>query len=212
MYLGYNLNFEGLMTNFDTQFFGQDQVVWGNGWNNAIGSAGRASSVLYQPENTIIVRNKTGTNIQNMINPATGLPYSPAQLNYVSTQDFCSTGSLWSPIGAIVLTTQLLPIRSEFTSAPVVLGSSSSTGGTSAFQTVLIDFNEDHETADGFRGLMKFNPSAEFVRVNMTQSHQEIKTLDFQVNWRNRLTNQLIPLRIYNTASITVRLLFRRRG
>jgi hypothetical protein len=59
---------------------------------------------------------------------------------------------------------------------------------------------------------MKFNPSAEFVRVNMTQSHQEIKTLDFLVNWRNRLTNQLIPLRIYNTASITVRLMFRRRS
>lgn len=212
MYLGYNLNFEGLMTNFDTQFFGQDEVVWGNGWNNPIGAGGRASSVLYQPENTLIVRNKTGTNIQNMINPATGLPYSTAQLNYVSTQDFPSTGSLWSPIGAIVLTTQLLPIRSEFTSAPVSLGTSSSKEGTSAFQTVLIDFNEDFETADGYRGLMKFNPSAEFVRVNMTQSHQEIKTLDFQVNWRNRLTNQLIPLRIYNTASITVRLMFRRRS
>lgn len=212
MYLGYNLNFEGLMTNFDTQFFGQDEVVWGNGWNNPIGAGGRASSVLYQPENTIIVRNKTGTNIQNMINPATGLPFSTAQLNYVSTQDFPSTSSLWSPVGAIVLTTQLLPIRSEFTSAPVSLGASSSKEGTSAFQTVLIDFNEDFETADGYRGLMKFNPSAEFVRVNMTQSHQEIKTLDFQVNWRNRLTNQLIPLRIYNTASITVRLMFRRRS
>jgi hypothetical protein len=211
MYLGYNLNFEGLMTNFDTQFFGQDEVVWGNGWNNPIGAGGRASSELYQPENTIIVRNKTGTNIQNMINPATGLPFSTAQLNYVSTQDFPSTGSLWSPIGAIVLTTQLLPIRSEFTSAPVSLGSSSSKEGTSAFQTVLIDFNEDFETADGYRGLMKFNPSAEFIRVNMTQSHQEVKTLDFLVSWRNRLTNQLIPLRIYNTASITVRLMFRRR-
>jgi len=212
MYLGYNLNFEGLMTNFDTQFFGQDEVIWGNGWNNPRGAGGRASSELYQPENTIIVRNKTGTNIQNMINPATGLPYSTAQLNYVSTQDFPSTGSLWSPIGAIVLTTQLLPIRSEFTSAPVSLGSSSSKEGTSAFQTVLIDFNEDFETADGYRGLMKFNPSAEFIRVNMTQSHQEVKTLDFLVSWRNRLTNQLIPLRIYNTASITVRLMFRRRS
>lgn len=212
MFLGCNLNFEGLMTNFDTQFFGQDEVVWGNGWNNAIGAGGRAASVLYQPENTIIVRNKTGTNIQTSIDPATGLPYTPtAQLNYVSTQDFPSTGSLWSPVGAIVLTTQLLPIRSEFTSAPVALGTSSSTSGTAAFQTVLIDFNEDFDTADGYRGLMKFNPSAEFVRVNMTQSHQEIKTLDFQVNWRNRLTNQLIPLRLYNTATITVRLLFRRR-
>ncbi len=212
MFLGYNLNFEGLMTNFDTQFFGQDEVVWGNGWNNPNGIGARSSYVLYQPENTIIVRNKTGTNIQNMINPATGLPFSTAKLNYVSTQDFPSTNSLWSPIGAIVLTTQLLPIRSEFTSAPVSLGASSSREGTSAFQTVLIDFNEDFETADGYRGLMKFNPTAEFIRVNMTQSHQEIKTLDFQVNWRNRLTNQLIPLRIYNTASITVRLLFRRRG
>ena len=46
----------------------------------------------------------------------------------------------------------------------------------------------------------------------MTQSHQEVKSIDFVVSWRNRLTNQLVPLRIYNCASLSVRMFFKRKS
>ena len=84
--------------------------------------------------------------------------------------------------------------------------------GTSAFQTVLIDFADDQKSADGYRGLLSYTPSAEFIPVSMTQSHQEVKSIDFVVSWRNRLTNQLVPLRIYNCASLSVRMFFKRKS
>ena len=200
------------MTNFDTQYFGKDQVVWGTSVASPVSNSG----TVYLPENTLIVRNKTGTNIQTAIDPSTGLPYSPARLSYVTTQDFESTSSLWSPVASIVLTTTLIPIRAEYVSAPVTLGkgntnNGSGTSGTASFQTVLADFS-DEIAGDRWRGLIAFTPSAEFIPVSLTTSHQEVKGIDFKISWRNRLTNQLIPLILPNTASVSVRLLFRRKN
>jgi hypothetical protein len=123
-----------------------------------------------------------------------------------------SVDTLWSPVGAIVLTSQLLPIRNEFTSAPVALGAGNiGSGGSAAFQTVLLDFADEMKSADACRGLLTYTPNAQFIPVSMTQSHQEVKSIDFLVSWRNRLTNQLVPLRIYNCASLSVRMYFRRK-
>jgi hypothetical protein len=211
MYVGYNNNFDLLMTNFDTQYFGKDQVVWGTTVSGPTGD----SVTVYIPENTLIVRNKTGTNVQTAIDPSTGLPFSPAQLSYVTTQDFESTSSLWSPVASIVLTTTLIPIRSEYVSAPVSLGSGNTnngggTIGTASFQTVLADFSDEIK-GDRWRSLITFTPSAEFIPVSLTTSHQEVKGIDLKISWRNRLTNQLIPLILPNTGSVSVRLLFRRK-
>ena len=206
MFVGYNLNFEGLMTNFDTQYYGYNQTAWETGANTA-----STSTQLYLPENTLIVRNKTGTNILNQIDPTTGVAYSAPRIRFVTTQDFISTDTLWSPVQSIVLTTNLIPTRNEFVSAPIVLGTGNVVSqGTSSFQTVLLDFYDDKDVAHSWRGELTYKPSAEFIPVSLSPTHGEIKSVDFIVSWRNRLTNQLVPLRLYNTSSISVRLLFRR--
>jgi hypothetical protein len=208
MFIGYNLNFEGLMTNFDTQYYGQ-----GVPWQGAVSYS--TGLQLYYPENTLVVRNKSGTNIQSMINPATGGPYTTPLLNYVTTQDYPSTTTLWSPVQSIVLVTQFIPIRNEYTSATITLGDNNtgtSIPGTSAFTTTLLDFNEEYSFAEDWRGELFYTPTAEFIPVSLTPSHQEVKSVDFDVFWRNRLTNKLIPLTLYNSASIQVRLVFRRRN
>jgi len=211
MFIGYNYDFEGLMTNFETNYYGYQNVAWASGaLSGSIGTA----TILYFPENVLVVTNKTGTNIQNQINPATGQPYSTPRLNYVTTQDYNSTSSLWSPVGAIILTTQLIPIRNEYTCAPVLLGDGNvgqGTPGTAAFQTILLDYGEEEKLPEDFRGKLVFKPSAEFLPISMTTSHQEVKSVDFQVQWRNRLTNQLQPIPLYNLGSVSVRLLFRRK-
>ena len=208
MFVGYDNNFELLMTNFDTQYFGKDEIVWGTSVSGPEG----INTTVYLPENTLIVRNKTGTNIQTQINPATGRPYTVPLLSYVSTQDFDSLSTLWSPVSSIVLTTTLIPIRSEFVSAPVTLGKSNlqsgGTTGTASFQTVLCDFNGEI-SGDKWRNLITYVP--EQIPVSLTTSHQEVKAIDFKISWRNRLTNQLIPLLLPNTATIMVRLLFKRK-
>lgn len=212
LFVGYNLNFDGIFTNFDTQFYGNDEVVWAASGGGTTSGA----QVLYLPENVLCVRNKTGTNVQTMIDPSTGLAYSTPRLNYVSVQDFVSTTSLWSPVDSIVLTTTMLPIRNEFVSGPITNGTGTtgaSKSGSASFQQVLLDFNHTYpdEGADDWRGCLFYETQGEFVPVSLGTSHTEIKTIDFQVNWRNRLTNTLVPLRLYNFSTIHVRLLFRRK-
>jgi hypothetical protein len=208
MFVGFNLNFEGLLTNFDTQYYGYNQTAWQTGANTL-----STSTQLYLPENTLIVRNKTGTNILNQIDPTTGVAYSTPVLRFVTTQDFLSTDTLWSPVQSIVLTTNMIPIRNEFVSAPVRLGTGNTTAaqGTSSFQTILLDFSQDKSTAQSWRGELHYHPQAEFIPVSLSPTHSEIKSVDFVVSWRNRLTNQLVPLRLYNSATISVRILFRRK-
>lgn len=213
IYVGWDANFDLLLSNFDTQYFGKDQIIWGAG-SDVSGPDG-VNSTVYIPEETLIVRNKHGTNVQSAIDPSTGLPYVTPNLSYVTTQDFESTSTLWTPVGSIVLTTTLIPIRSEFVSGPVVLGkgntnNGSGTSGTASFQTILCDFNDDI-IGSKWRGMLVYTPTAEFIPVSLTTSHQEVKGIDFKINWRNRLTNQLIPLILPNTSSVQVRLLFRRK-
>jgi hypothetical protein len=215
LYVGYNLNFEGLMTNFDTQYYGEQDVVWNTAASGAAYSIlsyaqGGTAQTVYLPGNTLVVRNKSGTNI---INPLAASGAATTNPQYVTTQDFESTSTLWCPVGGIVLTTQLIPVRNEFTSAPVKLGSGNlnNTFSTAAFQTVLLDFTMDTMSAQDWRGMITFTPLAEFYPVSLTQSHQEIKSVDFIISWRNRLTNALVPLTLYNTATCSVRLLFRRK-
>ena len=216
LYVGYNINFEGLMTNFDTQYYGEDSVLWsptasGAAYTILPYAQGGTTQSVYLPGNTLVVRNKTNTNIITPITTSGTYTLPPL---FVTTQDFESVSTLWSPVGGIVLTTQLIPVRNEDTSAPVTIGSGNlnNSFSTAAFQTVLIDFTMDTMAADAWRGLISYVPTAEFYPVSMTQSHQEIKSVDFLIQWRNRLTNQLIPLTLYNTASASVRLLFRRKS
>lgn len=226
-FVGFNLNFEGLMTNFDTQYYGTGVAWIGAGGTQVVSDFD--GSLLFMPENTLVVRNKTGTNIQKLVWQNSGCPLTTClydlsgnliqgtqnyYCNIVTTQDFPSTTTLWSPVQSIVLVTQLIPIRNEYQSSTLVLGDANtgtSLPGSSAFQTILLDFNEEYSYADDWRGELFYTPTAEFIPVSLGSSHTEIKSVDFDVFWRNRLTNKLIPLTLYNSSSIQVRLLFRRK-
>ena len=212
MMVGWNLNFDGLFTNFDTQYYAQQSYVWAASGGGTTSGA----QVVYLPENIMIVRNKTGTNVQSMIDPTTGLAYATAKLNWVTVQDFQSTTSLWSPVDSIVLTTTMLPVRNEYVSGPITLGTGTTGAaqrGSASFQQVLLDFNHDYgrEGAEDWRGCIFYETQGEFIPVSLGTSHTEIKSIDFKVNWRNRLTNTLVPLRLYNFSTIHVRLQFRRK-
>lgn len=227
-YVGFNTNFEAIMTNFDTQYYGAafelnetlpvahpspalpNPMVIGTGSETTI------------PENIVVVRNKAGTNIQLSIDPTTGVGFESAPsslatsyVSYVTTQDFCPTGALWSPISEIVLTTQNIPVRNEYVSAPVRPGVGNVGGlanGASQFQSVLCDFTIDQaQVSDDWRGYLKYEPNLHKA-VMLAPSKDELKTIDVNFYWRYRLTNELIPLRIYNLGTIALQLMFRRKG
>jgi len=150
---------------------------------------------------------------QNVISIGSG-----ASLKYfwVMVQDYESTSTLWSPIESIVFNSTLLPLIFEQTGDPVRFGQSNSdtalTGSQSAFQPIITDIALPIENAQAYRELIYYAPSAEYRLASFARSRQSINQIDIQVYWKNRLDGQLYPVYMFNCSSVSVKIMFRRRG
>lgn len=153
--------------------------------------------------------------------PTTGQPYTTPNANgyvrYIITQDYPSTSGNWSPIDSVVITSTKLPISQEIVApAPGAFGSSDLgfSAGTSgaAFQQVVADMQCGATGADEWRQYMKYEPLAEYRMLAFNKSTEPIQNVDFLVWWRNRYDNNLYPLRLYNGSSVSIKVMFRRKG
>ena len=150
----------------------------------------------------------------------TGTPISPNMLErvfYLAQQDYSSTDSLWSPVSSIVFTSTLLPVKSEATGAPVVLGAGNLGFSTatvqSAFQPIITDIALDTSVgnADAYRRFIYYAPSAEYRLSDFSSSKQDIRNIDIQVFWKNRLDNQLYPINMFNLSSVSIKIMFKHK-
>lgn len=221
-YVGMNANLEGLITNFDTFYYGYDaQVASTTGYqfeetrSTALAPTGvpwDGPQTVYYPEfffNTIPV--PASPDSVFVLGPPYKDPTNAVTPVYVrDTQNYKSTGTLWSPVASLVLVTNTLPVRFEYNASPVELGSGN-VGGTSqtsgASQKVMLEVALDELTADGYRGAITYKPQVPLFSA-LDPVHDGIQNLDVRVMWRSRLTNSLIPLKMYNSSSFTLRLRF----
>jgi hypothetical protein len=215
MRLFLNSNLFGLFSGFPNTY-----------WNTFSSSAGPFPG-LVAPEgyvNEILFPNKFYQNLRDYrLPPFSGTPplgFVPTQyqnIYWVAEQDYGSTDSLWSPVSSIVFTSTLLPVVSEFTGQPVTLGTSNlgnSTATTqSAFQPIVTDIALDTALtgAEGYRQFVYYAPSAEYRLSDFTNSPQEIRQIDIQVFWKNRLDNRIYPISMFNLSSVSLKMMFRRK-
>lgn len=150
-----------------------------------------------------------------------GTPATPNMLGrvfWLAVQDYPSTDSLWSPVSSIVFTSTLLPVKSEATGAPVVLGTAnigfSQATTPSAFQPIITDIALDTSTgyADSYRRFIYYAPSAEYRLSDFASSKQDIRNIDIQVYWKNRLDNQLYPVNMFNLSSVSIKVMFKHKS
>lgn len=221
MRLFFNANMFGLFANYDNTYW-NSQTITGLG------------AVPDGYVNEILPTNKAFQNVSDFrLSPYTGvapLGYSPVSLDgtaitpnminrvyYIAQQDYSSTDSLWSPISSIVFTSTLLPIKSEATGQPVVLGSGnlgfSQATVQSAFQPIITDIALDTAigNADSYRKFIYYAPSAEYRLSDFTSSKQDIRNIDIQVFWKNRLDNQLYPINMFNLSSVSIKVMFKHK-
>jgi hypothetical protein len=219
-YVGWNSNMEALLTNFDNTYYAAN-VAW-------LGSAGAYNL----PENIIdmglpnlsttsivVGTGMVGTSLKNkptltsyqltcpFTGDAIGSPYVRL------TQDYVSTGSLWSPIASFVIGTSQIPVRNEAMSNPIVLGQDNvgtQNSASGSFQKVLIETPINAVTADIWRGWVLYQPLTPTLS-SLDACQDGLTDLDFFLYWRNRLTNALIPCRMYNEGTMSIRLLFERK-
>jgi len=181
---------------------------------NAVTWVQGTTSPVYFPENIVYVSpSYSGVgNIFTLPQPW-GVSSAPTIYYIRSTQDFISTGSLWSPCSSFVLTTSQIPVRFEGNAAPQTLGSDNlggESGVSGASQKVLLETPIDAVTADLWRGFVLYKPLVPLFSA-LDPSHDGLTNLDIRLMWRNRLTNSLVPVKLYNGGTVSFRLRFVRK-
>jgi hypothetical protein len=161
----------------------------------------------------ILVRDEFGSNIYRPTDPAvTAITNTPSY--WVVNQESISTSTLWSPIGSIVFVSSLIPVLNEQTGEPIKFGEGnviSSTGSQSAFQPIITDITIPVDNAYSYSQFTLYVPTAEYRLSNLSNSPQEIRNIDVQVYWKNRLDGNLVPIELFNLSNISIKMLFRRK-
>lgn len=231
-YVGMNANLEGLMTNFDTFYYGYRNGVLlntaggmaqGYSYTETQSQAVAPSAVVWSALSTVYLPEFFFNTIPNpsrpdsvfVLPPPYASPTNAVTPTYIrDIQNYVSTGSLWSPIASLVLVTGTLPVRFEYNAAPVDLGNSNvggTTASTGASQRVLLEVPINALTADMWRGFIDYKPLVPLFS-SLDPVHDGITNLDVRLCWRSRLTNSLIPVKMYNSSNFTLRLRFVRRA
>lgn len=220
-YVGYNANLEGLITNFDTRFYGSG-TTWAVA-NPTGASPAPLLTAIAVPENIVLCQPDQqyyNANIFKLIDPRTGEPFSAAnganthyRVYCRETQDYTSTGTLWSPVSSLVIVTSMLPVRNEVSSSPVTYGTGNlgtTQGSSGGFNKVLLETPIEVFNSADWRDMITYEPKVA-TYTSLTSSQEPIQNIDLRLFWRNRLTNALVPLQMYNSGNMNVRLLFKRK-
>jgi len=226
-YVGWNTNLDLLISNLDTVYFGGTSVpVPGSNSGNSHSFVSATStivapaavawdtgSIIFYPENIVNViptQDQNGSNVFTLTSPYANPTTAATPVYLSSSQDFISTGSMWSPIASIVLTTNTIPIRFEANANPVNIGSSNQGGATQssgAAQKVLLETPIDAVTADIWKGFIQYKPLTPIFSA-LDPNQDGLTNLDVGFFWRNRLTNSLVPIQNVNGGTVSFRLRF----
>lgn len=211
MSLYFNSNMEGLFSNFDNIYFNSPIHAPPYDWTYT-----PVGPTLYPVGYTnYILPNVKGLN--DNVFDGSGVLVSGYTGKYVKiTQDYESTTTLWSPIDSIVFVSTLLPLMNEQQAPPNNIGAGNiGTNSTSqsAFAPIITDVSLDLSSdGTGYRKMIYYAPNAEYRMADFQNSKQDIRSIDIQVFWKNRLDNQLYPLSMFNLSSVSFKLMFRKKS
>lgn len=131
----------------------------------------------------------------------------------IMEQDFASVSSLWAPIQSIVFTSNLLPVVAENESSPLVFenGNLVSTSSSSQYVKALTDFEVPLSSCADWKQQITYSPS-NYRIISLSDTTDPIRVIDIQAFLRLKQNNQLIPLRLYNQATLSMKLMFRHKS
>lgn len=149
----------------------------------------------------------------NVINNIGLNTYTFNEITYFIMKQDSNSLTCWSPISCIAYKSDFLPVKKEFTSNPIVYDSSNVAAVVqSAYlsESVLTDISLALDSPDQYRELLTYVPSGEYRMLSLV-GNQPITKIDISLYYRLKMTNQLIPIRMPNSSTVTLKILFRRR-
>lgn len=140
------------------------------------------------------------------------VPTPPLPATWTSTQVYqeYSTIANFSPIVAIVFTSNTLPIHPNQVSTPVVYNNAQQIvlgGNNSDFANIITDLVSD---TGQYKPNLVYNPSSEY-RLITLYGNRPLSNIDIQVYWRDKF-GRLNPFRLASGEAITIKVAFLKKG
>ena len=149
--------------------------------------------------------------ITNSFSDSNVIQYPPSNPTYDAIQVFqeFSTVALWSPITAIVFTSNTLPIVSNQVSTPIVFNNGNLFGGNgnnSLVNQVITDFISN----DGvYKPNLVYEPTAQYRWIQLMGS-RPLTTFDLQVYWKDKY-GVLNPFYLSSGSTASIKILFSKK-
>ena len=189
----FNAPLYSLFNSFPAEYLGYANVVNGKNFQLIIPNVGAVNLLTITPVQPTPVP------------PATYTTYRAIAL-YQET----STIVNWSPITAIVFTSNTLPIQSNQVSTPVIFDDNQQvtfSGNNANIANIITDMVTD----DGnYRPNVVYVPRAEYRLVTL-YGNRPLYNVDLSIFWRTK-TGQLIPYRINSGEAVTLKLAFLKKA
>jgi hypothetical protein len=117
--------------------------------------------------------------------------------------------NLWTPIESILFVSNLLPIKSNYLSKPLVYSKGnilpSLNGNNSNFSKIITDIT----VGDNYKNYILYNPTAQYRFISLIGSDQ-IKNIDIQVLYKDR-TGRTSQIFLSSGGSMSMKLYFRKK-
>lgn len=177
----------GIFNSFPATHLGYSQATLGRNFQLIIANVGAINLVTITP-----------------VNP----PPAPAPQTFraIATYQENSTVANWSPITALVFTSNTLPIQSNQVSTPVIYDDNEiiTFGGNNAnIANIITDMVSDNGQ---YRPNVVYEPRAEYRLVTL-YGNRPLSNVDLSIFWRSK-TGELIPYRINSGEAVTIKLAF----
>ena len=189
----FNAPMFGLFNSFPAIYLGYKGITAGKNYQLVIPSVGAVNLLLITPVQPPPVP------------PATFIEYRAIALY----QEY-STVANWSPITAIVFTSNTLPIQTNQVSTPLIFDDAQQVafgGNNSNIANIITDMVSDNGQ---YRPNIVYTPTAEYRLVTL-YGNRTLSNIDLSIFWRTK-TGALIPYRINSGEAVTIKLAFLKKA
>lgn len=149
----------------------------------------------------LLIANVGSTNLQTIVPEAPALQYNAIVFN----QEWSTTSS-WSPITALVFTSNTLPINTSQVSQPLVYNNGVLTnngGNNGAVANIITDIVSDSGL---YAPNLVYIPQAQYRYITL-YGNQPLSNLDISIYYRLK-TGELVPFRLQSGGCVTMKIVF----
>ena len=178
----------GVLPTFPCKYLGYTNVLAGKNF-------------LFEPRNN-------GSSDLDTITPEPAT--TPATYRAVKVYQDCSTIANFSPITAVVFTSNTLPIQANQVSTPLIFNNSQEVvlgGNNSDFANIITDLVSD---TGQYKPNIVYNPTSEY-RLITLYGNRPLFNIDLNIFWRNKF-GQLIPFEINSGECVTMKVAFLKKS